>query len=230
MGKYSSGVSMKSMMRMELADVNEALDHSNIGPEDRKTITDTLKEAFWQWAQCNASACAFEDYIMAADKDLFMEAANPARTMDAVMKKLAETFPAEWGEEGIDTDSPEDEETASAARAVNGLCQEAHVNAFEHGFYDSDKITEQALISEGCALDAHHTRMKLARLALIGSEVGEAVRAVQHGDRAGLAEELADVCIRVFDMCGWLGIELGDEIIRKMEINKSRPYMHGKKA
>ena len=27
-----------------------------------------------------------------------MEAVNPARSIDAVMKKLAETYPEEWGE------------------------------------------------------------------------------------------------------------------------------------
>lgn len=99
MGKYGSGVSMKSMMRMEMADVTEALDRSNISSEDRKIVTDALMEAFYQLAHTNAVACAFEEYIQAADKDLFMEAANPARTMDAVMKKLAETYPEEWGEQ-----------------------------------------------------------------------------------------------------------------------------------
>ena len=113
---------------------------------------------------------------------------------------------------------------------VNGLCQEAYRNAVDHGFYDSSKTTEQALISMGLELGGHFTQMKLMKLALIGSEVGEAVRAVQHGDSAALAEELADICIRVLDMCGWLDVELGNEIIRKMEINRGRPYMHGKKA
>ena len=117
-----------------------------------------------------------------------------------------------------------------AKLGINGLCREAYRNAFEHGFYDNSKTTEQALISMGLELEAHSTQMKLSKLALIGSEVGEAVRAVHHSDIAGLAEELVDICIRVFDMCGWLDIELGNEIIRKMEINRARPYMHGKKA
>ena len=117
-----------------------------------------------------------------------------------------------------------------AKLGINGLCREAYRNAVEHGFYENSKTTEQALISMGLELEAHSTQMKLSKLALIGSEVGEAVRAVQHGDNAGLAEELADICIRVFDMCGWLDIELGNEIIRKMEINRARPYMHGKKG
>lgn len=117
-----------------------------------------------------------------------------------------------------------------AKLGINGLCREAYRNAFEHGFYDNSKTTVQALISMGLELEAHSTQMNLSKLALIGSEVGEAVRAVQHGDNAGLAEELADICIRVFDMCGWLHIELGNEIIRKMEVNRARPYMHGKKA
>ena len=100
MGKYGSGVSMKSMMRMEMADVTEALDRSNISSEDRKIVTDALMEAFYQWAHTNAIACAFEEYIMAADKELFLQAANPARTMEAVTKKLEETYPEEWSDEG----------------------------------------------------------------------------------------------------------------------------------
>ncbi|MBQ6121889.1 MAG: hypothetical protein IJI59_09125 [Clostridia bacterium] len=98
MGKYGSGVSMKDTMLMEMADVNEALDRSNISPEDRKIVTDALMEAYYHWAHTNAVACVFEEYIQAADKDLFMEAVNPARSIDAVMKKLAETYPEEWGE------------------------------------------------------------------------------------------------------------------------------------
>jgi NTP pyrophosphatase (non-canonical NTP hydrolase) len=163
------------------------------------------------------------------------------------MKKLKDTYPEEWDEFPDDScetdcgDLPEAESAedgkpfdpalvACAKLGVNGLCQDAYRNAFEHGFYDYSKTTEQALISMGLELEAHNTQQKLTKLALIGSEVGEAVRAVQHGDSAALAEELADVCIRVFDMCGWLDIELGDEIIRKMAINRTRPYMHGKKA
>ena len=119
---------------------------------------------------------------------------------------------------------------ACARLGVNGLCCEAYDNAFNHGFYENCKTTEQALMTMGLNLEGHTIETKLAKLGLIGSEVGEAVRTVQHGDDKGLAEELADACIRIFDMCGWLGIELGDEIIRKMEINRARPYMHGKKA
>ncbi len=150
------------------------------------------------------------------------------------MKKLADTYPEDLdkaNEESKKEDKSSDPALTVCARlGVNGLCQEAYNNAFEHGFYDNSKTTEQALISMGLELEAHNTQQKLTKLALIGSEVGEAVRAVQHGDSAALAEELADVCIRVFDMCGWLDIELGDEIIRKMAINRTRPYMHGKKA
>jgi NTP pyrophosphatase (non-canonical NTP hydrolase) len=45
---------------------------------------------------------------------------------------------------------------------------------------------------------------------------------------ANFKEELADVAIRLGDLCGGLGIDLETEILNKMAINESRPYKHGK--
>lgn len=41
--------------------------------------------------------------------------------------------------------------------------------------------------------------------------------------------EMADICIRVFDMCGWKGIDLESHIAAKMRYNSLRPHKHGKK-
>lgn len=46
----------------------------------------------------------------------------------------------------------------------------------------------------------------------------------------GVPTELADVVIRVFDLAGWLGIDLASAIREKMRFNKTRPYRHGGKA
>lgn len=46
----------------------------------------------------------------------------------------------------------------------------------------------------------------------------------------GVPSELADVVIRIADMCGLYGIDLEAAIIEKMAYNKSRPYRHGGKA
>lgn len=67
-------------------------------------------------------------------------------------------------------------------------------------------------------------------LALIHSEVSEALEADRVGDAVNFAEELADVCIRIFDMCGLLEIDLDKAIRHKMEKNKARSYKHGGKA
>lgn len=45
----------------------------------------------------------------------------------------------------------------------------------------------------------------------------------------GVASELADVIIRIFDMCGLYGIDLEAVIKEKMAYNKTRPYRHGGK-
>ena len=70
-------------------------------------------------------------------------------------------------------------------------------------------------------------------LMLIVSELGEAVEAHRHGKHGMEAkdtfeDELADTAIRLFDMCGGLGIDLEKQIEWKMNFNKSREKLHGK--
>ena len=76
-------------------------------------------------------------------------------------------------------------------------------------------------------------------LALIGTEVSEAIEAVRLGEYAervgeggkpeGLPAELADVVIRCLDVAGGLGIDLAAAIERKHAHNAKRPARHGGK-
>ena len=100
------------------------------------------------------------------------------------------------------------------ARAIDILVADAHGNAREKGFWDDIDLTEP--------------RVTLGLLMLITTEVAEAAEAVRRDDDANFAEELADICIRVFDVAGGLGVSLGEEIERKMEANAERPRKHGK--
>jgi NTP pyrophosphatase (non-canonical NTP hydrolase) len=68
-----------------------------------------------------------------------------------------------------------------------------------------------------------------AVLALIHSEVSEALEDFRKNNREHFAEELADVAIRLFDLAGGLNIDLDEEINKKLEKNKMRGYKHGGK-
>ncbi len=41
-------------------------------------------------------------------------------------------------------------------------------------------------------------------------------------------EELADVVIMALSSAAYLGIDIGAEVQRKMQINQGRPYRHGR--
>jgi NTP pyrophosphatase (non-canonical NTP hydrolase) len=95
---------------------------------------------------------------------------------------------------------------------INQLCKEAFDTAKSKGWHDQPR--EMGTI-----------------LCLIHGEVSEAMEADRRGegwDR--VTEELADVCIRIFDLCGSLNLNLEKAIKEKMEYNKSRSYKHGGKA
>ena len=66
-------------------------------------------------------------------------------------------------------------------------------------------------------------------LALIHSEVSEALEAFREGDRDHFEEEMADVLIRVLDCAHGLGLDLDWAVATKLEKNKTRGFRHGGK-
>ena len=69
-------------------------------------------------------------------------------------------------------------------------------------------------------------------IALMHSELSEALEAARHDNldgKDGVAEEFADVLIRIGDACGRLGLDLEGEVEKKMAYNKQREHKHGGK-
>lgn len=67
-------------------------------------------------------------------------------------------------------------------------------------------------------------------IALIHSEASEALEAHRNNEgQERIAEELADIVLRVGVLSGDMGIDLEKAIVSKMAYNQSRPYKHGGK-
>ena len=112
---------------------------------------------------------------------------------------------------------------------INEMVRMAYGNAVDKGFYEDVEVL--SVLTEGVVEHEWEVLDKATvatRLMLIVSEVGEAVEALRHNDTAAFHEELADIAIRLGDLCGHLEVDLEEEIRKKMERNKRRDYKHGK--
>ena len=106
--------------------------------------------------------------------------------------------------------------------AIKSLIEESNATAKEKGWWDKE-------INIG------------EKIALIHSEVSEALEEYRdHGAKKiyrekegakpeGFVFELADVYIRIADLCGELNLDLENALRIKMDFNRTRPYRHGNK-
>lgn len=100
-------------------------------------------------------------------------------------------------------------ETEIKGKSLNELSRLCHSIAVEKGFWEKERNIGEALM-------------------LIVTELAEAMEAHRVQDQENFKEELADSFIRLLDLCGGLGIDIEEEISKKSQKNKKRPYKHGK--
>jgi len=139
---------------------------------------------------------------------------------------------------------------------LNQLVIEAHQNAIDKGWWENPKSFGEiiALIhSEASeALEQYRDGRKPTETYYSGKVVNDDIITIHAETKnktamffapskyvshhifidkpEGIPSELADVVIRVMDICGYYGIDLEAAIKEKMDYNKTRPLMHGGKA
>jgi len=100
------------------------------------------------------------------------------------------------------------------------LQKKVHATNVERGFW-----TPPASIEDG------------TKLALIHAEISEALEAIRDGNppdkhvptMESVVVELADVVIRVMDLCQYHDWPLAEAILAKAKVNLGRPWKHGGK-
>lgn len=110
---------------------------------------------------------------------------------------------------------------------LNDIINEAYNTAKDHGWHDINRTFGDLIV-------------------LCHAELSEAIEEYRNGGLEkdnmiyyntilgnmkpeGVAIEIADLLIRVFDLCKDMDIPIQDALKIKMEYNKTRPYLHGGK-
>ena len=113
--------------------------------------------------------------------------------------------------------------------SLNTLRDSIFEDAVAHGLWEgTDCIVKEcidAAIQEGEPADQEEMMRGLA-MEFIRREVNELDEASVNAE--AYTDELADVIIASLSVAGKLGIDIDAAVLRKMEINKARPWKHGK--
>ena len=124
---------------------------------------------------------------------------------------------------------------------INELAKQVHQNAKDHGFFDKEKNIGEMLclihseVSEALEADRKdmyfNKRMEYQPITVVNGWVSDIdfIKAFKQYCKGTFEEEMADIVIRVMDLCAFKGIDLEAHIKAKMRYNSLREYKHGKK-
>lgn len=109
-------------------------------------------------------------------------------------------------------------------KSIGTWVYEIHKNAVQHGWYDGNTAKNfgellMLVVTEVAEVMEEYRNGRLMRENYVNEK----------GKMCGIPSELADIVIRVMDICGYYEIDLEQAIAEKHEYNKSRPYKHGGK-
>ena len=122
------------------------------------------------------------------------------------------------------------------------LISQAHQVAKDKGFWEQERnkpemlmliVSEVAEALEALRKDHYADKAAVELLSddffARGGTKEEYAEIFRNNVKSSFEDELADVCIRLFDLCGGLDIDLHNHIQLKMAYNSTREHKHGKK-
>lgn len=113
---------------------------------------------------------------------------------------------------------------------INDMRDAIYEDAVAHGLWESTDYTVKECIEEARQEGEPADQEDMMRgwaMETIRREVNELEMTLSEEE---YVEELADVIIASLSVAGKLGIDIDAAVRRKMEINKARPWKHGKEG
>jgi len=112
------------------------------------------------------------------------------------------------------------------AYQINRLAKAIHEDADQHGLWDN--FREAMKKYEDKPNYFYDSIVRYYATNVVAGEVSELRNA--HENRKHYAEEAADVVIAMLSTSVEMGVDIGAEIVAKMQINHKRPHKHGKET
>lgn len=110
---------------------------------------------------------------------------------------------------------------------MDKLAGEIHQIARKKGFWDHARIDRLSMIP-AVEHSVPNPSIDGEKMALMHSEISEALEANRDGDKELEEEELADTIIRILDYAHYKGYSMDVAVRRKINKNRERERLHGR--